>query len=434
MARKKEIRELLNRVLDKVRLGEKEEKEMYSKVEEFVTLLNNKIKKEKLRADVFLGGSVAKKTLIKKKEYDVDIFVRFDKKIREDKINSLIKRLGDLDGFKGEIVKGSRDYIRFKKGGEKGFVFEVVPIIKIAGPKEARNVTDLSVFHVGYVEKCIKKSKKLSDEIKLAKAFIYASGCYGAESYIMGFSGYAIELLVCYYKSFLKFIDAVVGAKDKKEMLIIDPARHYKSKKDILQSLNEAKLSSPVVLVDPTFKERNALAALSPKTFSKFQSYCKEFLKNPGESFFQAKKIDEEKLKEIARKKGLEYAKVKAFTNKQAGDIAGSKLLKFFRYLTRGLSRYFEIFEKEFEYSGEDYANLYFILKSKKELLIQGPPIVSRQNVEKFKARHKESFVKEERIYAKEAVTLSLNQFFTNFQNENKKLMLDMGITKISLE
>ena len=435
MARKKEIKELLNRVLNDIKLSEKEEEDLYSKVEEFLSKLKDKIKKEKFKADVFLGGSVAKKTLIKKHDYDVDIFVRFNKKTKEDEINNLIKKLVVLDGFRGEIVKGSRDYIRFRDTEHAGkMIFEVVPIIKITMPKNARNVTDLSVFHVNSIEKCIKKNKKLSDDIKLAKAFIYASGCYGAESYIMGFSGYGIELLTCYYKNFLKFIESMAESKDRKERLVIDPGKHYKSRKEVLESMNEAKLSSPIVLVDPTFKERNALAALSEMTLKKFQDYCKKFLKNPKEDFFKPKKIDEEELKERARQKGLEYAKIKAITNKQAGDIAGSKLLKFFRYLTRGLERYFEISEKKFEYSGEDYANFYFMLKSRKELLIKGPPIISKENVEKFKAKHKENFVKEERVYAKESIELSPSQFFMNFQNENKKFMLDMGIIKINLE
>ena len=40
-------------------------------------------------AEIFVGGSFAKKTLIKKEKYDVDIFVRFDKKYTEYDISEL---------------------------------------------------------------------------------------------------------------------------------------------------------------------------------------------------------------------------------------------------------------------------------------------------------------------------------------------------------
>ncbi|MBD3252791.1 hypothetical protein GF386_03610, partial [Candidatus Pacearchaeota archaeon] len=54
-------------------------------------------------------------------------------------------------------------------------------------------MTDLSYFHVNHILKKIKKNKNLSDEIRLAKKFAYSQNCYGAESYIHGFSGYALE-------------------------------------------------------------------------------------------------------------------------------------------------------------------------------------------------------------------------------------------------
>jgi len=49
MARKKEIKELLNRVLNDIKLSEKEEEDLYSKVEEFLSKLKDKIKKEKFK-------------------------------------------------------------------------------------------------------------------------------------------------------------------------------------------------------------------------------------------------------------------------------------------------------------------------------------------------------------------------------------------------
>ena len=97
------------------------------------------------------------------------------------------------------IIHGSRDYFQINES--KDFVIELIPVIKATDPKKAENITDLSYSHVKYINKKIK-NQKILDEIKIAKAFCYATKTYGAESYINGFSGYSLELLIYHYKSF----------------------------------------------------------------------------------------------------------------------------------------------------------------------------------------------------------------------------------------
>ena len=126
------------------------------------------------------------------------------------------------------IIHGSRDYLRIKIS--PSFFIEVIPAIKIKNPKEAENITDLSYSHVNYIKRKIK-SQKILDEIKLAKVFCYANHCYGAESYINGFSGYGLELLIYYYGSFLKFIKTVSKIKEK---TVLDIEKDYKNKQEIL--------------------------------------------------------------------------------------------------------------------------------------------------------------------------------------------------------
>ena len=59
--------------------------------------------------------------------------------------------------------------------------------------------------------------------------------------------------------------------------------------------MNSSKLTSPIILVDPTYKQRNALAALSEETFEKFKQASKKFLKNPSIKYFEIVKWDLEK-------------------------------------------------------------------------------------------------------------------------------------------
>jgi len=423
------IKDILSRQLSLFRISEKEQEKIQTSVNNFISKLKSKLDEKGIKASIFIGGSFAKGTLIKKEKYDIDIFLRFDKNLSEEEISKQTRQLKDIDGYDSIIVKGSRNYLNFVKGS---IVFEVVPIIKIKEPKEARNVTDLSVFHVKYIIDCVKKNKKLVDEIILAKAFVHASGCYGAESYIKGFSGYGLELLVCHYKSFLNFVKAVSKMRER-DKIVLDPMKHWKNKNEVLLNLNEAKLESPIVLVDPTYKERNALAALSSETLKKFRNYCIKFLKKPSEEFFVAKKIDEEKLKELARKRKAEFVKLIAKTNKQQGDIAGSKLLKFGKFLINRVEKWFEIYENEFRYSDKDFAYYYLVVKNKKEVVAEGPPVSLKIACKRFKKEHKKTYIKNKRIYAKISSRMRFKEFLTKFRTDNKNVINSMGITEVNL-
>lgn len=409
----KKIKEVLARQVLLIKPGKKEQETIGKETERFLAELGKGIKKRKIKAEIFIGGSLAKDTIVKKEKYDVDIFVRFDKKYQNlsSTLNKVLR--------KAKKVHGSRDYFQIRKGK---MIFEIIPVLKINKPEEARNVTDLSYFHVRYITNKIKKNKKLADEIRLSKTFCYAQNCYGAESYIRGFSGYALELLVCYYGSFSKFIKAIKG---KKRRIILDPAGFYKNKQEILLELNESKLQSPIVFVDPTFKERNALAALSTETLEKFQQSCASFLKKPSNKFFEKQNLEKE-----LKNKYKNLTIIKAGTNRQKGDIAGSKLRKFHNFLVRKMEKYFDIKINEFEYLEErNMARIYLVLKNKK-VVIEGPQITAVEHLSRFKKKHKNCFIKGGRGYARENPPV-LKRFIENLKKD--KAVKEMGIKKVEL-
>jgi len=403
------IKEIIRKQLEKIKLNKEESEKLEKETKNFINKLEENLKKRKIKADVFLGGSLAKKTILKRDKYDIDIFVRFDKKYKDNEISELLGKI-----VRGKRIHGSRDYFLARR---KKIAFEVIPVIRINKAVEARNVTDLSYFHVSYVKNRINKKLGLADEIMLAKHFSYCQKVYGAESYIKGFSGYALELLVIYYGSFLNFIKSIAKSKGQ---IIIDPEKYYKNKEEILQNLNEAKLTS-IVFVDPTFKERNALAALSRETLEKFKVVCKEFLSKPSLRFFEEKEIDRKNFNLI----------LVARTNKQEGDIAGSKLKKFYNFLDGKLGKYFEIKARDFEYDNKKSAYLFFSVKAKKELVLFGPPIIALENVLAFKKKHKNVFIKQGRVFAKEKVSISIREFVNKFKSKNKRRMREMGIVSL---
>ncbi|GIU68650.1 MAG: tRNA CCA-pyrophosphorylase [Candidatus Pacearchaeota archaeon] len=426
---KKKYEKILNEAILKVIPLDETYEKINEEVKNFISLLKNKIEGENINADVFIGGSFAKKTLIKKDVYEVDIFVRFFG-YKENEISLILERIVKKTKLPYKKIKGSRDYFRIEI--KKWLFFEVIPVKKISKPEEAENITDLSYFHVNYIKRNLNE-KNLKD-VALAKAFCYSVGCYGAESYIKGFSGYALELLIMHYKGFLNFLRKI-SKIDIKNKEIIDIERHYKTKEQILINLNSAKLKSPIILVDPTYKNRNVLAALSEETFLRFKKACKEFLKKPSLRFFEKKSLNIEEIRKKAIKTKSELLLLEIETNKQEGDIAGSKLLKFYNFLRRELSKFFEIKESYFEYLQNKKAFAIFILKNKKEILFIGPKENDKRNSEKFKIKHKNFFIKNGRFYSKEKFNEKPKDFLKNWLNKknNKKTMKEMSIEKVKI-
>ena len=422
----KKINKVLEEVLEKITPKKNEIDFMQKYLDLFLEKTQKRIKKLKIKAELFVGGSWGKGTLIKKDHYDIDIYLRFNKIYPEEELPKLTKKI--LKWTKGtSLIHGSRDYFQMKVNQK--FCLELIPVKKVTKPEDANNITDLSHSHVKYIRKKIKNKKTL-DGIKLAKAFCHSSKTYGAESYVHGFSGYAIELLVYYYRDFLKFLKAL--SKNQNKKLIIDIEKLHK-KENILLDLNSSKLDSPIVLIDPTFKSRNALAALSNETYGIFRKKAKEFLKNPSIKYFEPKKLNLNEIKEKAAKKNYEFVVIKTRTKKQKGDIAGTKLLKFHKHLTNELEKYFETKQSGFDYLKDQIGRGYFVLKKRKEVLFSGPEVKDKKNAVKFKSQHKNTFVKNKRLYAKKQLNFSAKEFLNKWKTKNKRKIKEMYITGLKI-
>ncbi|MFA6023427.1 MAG: nucleotidyltransferase domain-containing protein [Candidatus Pacearchaeota archaeon] len=424
---------VLSEEIRRVKISSDEKKYLEKLGGEVVKQIQKKLKRKKIDASVFIGGSVAKETVVRKKNYDIDIFIRFNKKYSEEQIKKMMFWLFFLFRIRGIKLKirkihGSRDYIRiiFKK--DKHVMAEIVPTLRISSPEEGRNITDLSYFHVEYIRNQCKKNKNISDEIILAKSFCHGQKCYGAESYINGFSGYALELLVCYYGGFLKFLKEAANAQGQ---IIIDPAKHYKTRAEVLEKLNAAKKQSPIIIIDPTFKERNAAVALSKETFNRFKKAAAVFIENPSNEYFEHKKADLGKLREHAKENEGIFGIIELKTNKQPGDIAGTKLIKFSKVLLREIERYFEVLKEEFEYHGEKKAHMYLVLKKKNEIVTVGPALNYKEAVINFKKAHPIWYVEDGHIKCAHSTDIKLKYVLKRFKKSNKKQIKEMAIKRI---
>lgn len=280
--------------------------------------------------------------------------------------------------FKIKKFHGSRDYFQIRKNG---FTYEIVPILAINKAADAKNITDVSMLHTGFV----KKHKQVKNEIRLMKKFARGIGVYGAESHINGFSGYVIEILTINYNGFLNALRAISKWREKE---FIDVSKYYRNKEDIKRNLNESKLISPLIVVDPVDKNRNAAAAIDEEKFSLFVKKAKEFLKKPSIKFFEEKKIEIKDIKKKYKGKNLVILRVKGKLSKP--DVTGTKILKVYDFVFKGMED-FKVKERGWSFDEKTKALLWYVLKEKKlgkVEIVSGPPVKMDEYVKDLSLIH----------------------------------------------
>lgn len=309
---------LFKKVLAKVTPSKVERARLEQIINFTKTKLHNEFHQQKIAAEVIVGGSTAKDTWLAG-NYDIDFFVKFDKKHEADSSVYLKKAVSKV--FKRiTVLQGSREYYQAKY---KNFNLEFVPVLAIDSPVDAKNSMDASVFHINYIKRQVEKNPSLANQVRLFKAFAYSANVYGAETFIAGFSGYAIELLMTHYKTFWNMVNELNKAHPR---IYIDLEHYYKTNQETEKALGEAKIRSPIILVDPVLKNRNAAAALNYNTFAKFLLAIRLFKRKPSAEFFKYKPAKLAELVKSSRKRGtiLVYEKLKKPAEKE--DVYFAKL------------------------------------------------------------------------------------------------------------
>ncbi|MFT4250320.1 MAG: nucleotidyltransferase domain-containing protein [Candidatus Woesearchaeota archaeon] len=373
---------LLQRVASRLR----PEPEVLDVVEVVRAQLQEAVVLFELDAEVVLGGSVAKGTFLRD-AHDVDVFVRFSLSYASEDLSELLAPV--MKRFGAQRVHGSRDYFSFEKNS---LVFEVVPVLAVTSASQARNVTDVSPLHVRFVQ----ESGVSVDEIRLLKQFCKAIGVYGAESYLRGFSGHVIDLLVIYYGSFLEVVSAACSWSAP---VVIDVQQHHQ---DPLVVLNESKLG-PLVVVDPIQPFRNAAAALGEEVFTRFVHSCQEFFSSPSEEFFVVQSFNQEALFARVQEASASLL-IEVNVDASKRDVAGSRVRKFFERVRDELvSAGFSFREADWFFAHQSSSFVWFILEKgvlSPRVLRQGPPVVDDQHCARFRKQHAEVFEKDGLLWA----------------------------------
>jgi tRNA nucleotidyltransferase (CCA-adding enzyme) len=219
-----------------------------------------------VEADTRLVGSTARGTWLAG-DRDIDLFVRFPPDLpRED-----LERYGLAVGH--EVVpEGHEEFAEhpYVKGEYRGFDVDCVPCYAVESASDIRSAVDRTPFHTAYLEGRIDS---LTDDVRLAKAFLGAVGAYGSDLRTKGFSGFLTELLVVEYGGFRELLEA---AADWNPPIHLDPENH-----------GTKSFDDPLVVIDPTDPERNVAAVCSPRNVGRLIHYARELLADPRIELFE---------------------------------------------------------------------------------------------------------------------------------------------------
>lgn len=223
--------------------------------------------------EVVFGGSFAKGTWLKN-EADIDIFIKFDKKL--DLID--FENIGKSIGL--ESLKEYSPYLRYSdhpyvEARVEKIKINVVPCFDVSFGNW-KSAADRSTYHTNYMIKHLNEYKK--DQVRLLKKFLRSLGIYGAEISTQGFSGYVSEVLILKFGSFLSAIKFFSNYTLEQNVLHIN---HLTPNYDPAK-----KFESFIIILDPIDENRNLGTAISPCSCAILIQGSRKFLESPTNNFF----------------------------------------------------------------------------------------------------------------------------------------------------
>ncbi|MEM5852805.1 MAG: CCA tRNA nucleotidyltransferase [Candidatus Aenigmatarchaeota archaeon] len=384
---------ILRSVLKKIRPSEEERRKLKSVLRKCLKIARKEAKKFKAKSMV--AGSVTRDTWLPgKKEFD--IFILFPPEFTMEQLEKkglevgkkIIRELGG--SFK--IKYAQHPYV---SGNVEGVEIDVVPCFNVKTTENLKSAVDRTPFHVKYIQKNLPL--KLSDQVRLLKQFLTANNIYGADAKTQGFSGYACELLIIKFKSFLNVLKQALNWKPGE---IIDLEKFYK-KEDFFK-LKKIFSKQALILIDPTDKNRNTTAALSAENFFKFKKLAKEFLENPKEEMFfekEVKPISEKELIEKLLERRTELILIKFSPPEIVPDILWPQLRRFAERLEKILEEVkyeFKVLRKNYYTNEKDLAIILLEMEVYNLPTVQkkvGPEVFDLDDSKRFLEKYKTSAI-----------------------------------------
>lgn len=345
------------------------------------------------KAKAMLAGSITRGTWLPDK-MEFDIFVLFPERLTEKQLERAGLEVGKkvIEALKGkwQLSYAQHPYV---SGIVDGVEIDIVPAFAVKSAEEIKSAVDRTPFHVKFVEKHL--SNKLAEDVRLLKQMLKTTNAYGADTRVDGFSGFVCELLIIHYKGFANLIKA---ARKWEAGEVIDMQKVYK--KGELESLHKQFIGQPLILIDPTDRNRNTAAALSAKNFFKLRKLADQFSTKPSTELFFGKKpepITEQELNEIAMKRHTELLILKFLPPKGVDDVVWPQLRKFAERMQGILeeAKYeFKVFGKDVFTDGSYVAAVLLEMEVSKLPAIQkriGPSVFDKDDAKNFLEKYKDA-------------------------------------------
>jgi len=370
-------------VLEKVTPKAQKRKHILMLAENLRKKVAEEAKKAGVDAQVRVEGSIAKNTWLSE-EPDIDLFIRVPITMPREAFGTVCLKIAR---------KATEGYKQIERFAEHPYLesfidktrVNIVPCYKVK-QGDWISATDRTPFHTDYVKPLL--DEKTCGEIRLLKKFMEGIGVYGAEIKIGGFSGYLCELLILNYKSFVNVLESFADWRERK---IIDIKGYYKDMRNEVEKIFE----DPLIIIDPVDKGRNAAAAVRKERIDEIIVAARAILKNPHHSFFyppSQKTYSTEELGKIMTSRGSTLVAIKFGKVNAVPDILWGQLYKSQKSLRKMLEQ--DDFDVLYDsaWSNEESLNI-FIFELKRRFLPAlkkhlGPPIVKRNDCEKFLLKH----------------------------------------------
>ena len=280
-------------ILDDIKPTSQEKNEINDISSRLIDFLNEACIEEGVKANIALVGSVAKNTALKG-NFDIDIFMAFplstDKKVLKETGLRLAHKCSDA--FDGEASHhfASHPYVT---SIINDYEVDMVPCYEIDDGSQLKSAVDRTILHTRYVKANLDEGQE--DEVLLLKRFMTVTGTYGSEFKVGGFAGYLCELLIIHYGTFEETLKAATEW-------------NFGHSIDLENYGTSNLFNDPLIVIDPTDKNRNVGAALRLDKMGEFIQSARNYLSsdNKKDYFYPLKRSlnKDEILDEFERRNG----------------------------------------------------------------------------------------------------------------------------------
>ncbi len=349
-----------------------------------LTLANKYAKKYKGKA--ILAGSITRETWLPDK-MEFDVFILLPENLNQKNFERAGLDIGKkvIESLKGkyELRYAQHPYVT---GKINGVSIDIVPAYKVDSAEKIKSAVDRTPFHVEFVNK--KLPSNLANDVLLLKKMLKNIRTYGADTKTEGFSGYVCELLIIHYKGFGNLMKAI----SKWEIgEVIDIENNWK--KEEYDKLHDIFYGQPIIIIDPTDKNRNTAAALSGRNFMLIKKLASDYVKKPTrENFIKEprKPINGEELKEKQQLRNTQFLFLKFLPPKGVDDVTIPQMRKFAERVQGILEedKYeFKVMNKDVFTDGSYLSGVFLEMEISKLPLIQkrhGPSIFDKEGSNNF--------------------------------------------------